>query len=295
MVSLPSFVNQFRHHLAEGFPGQIGPFVQAEITEFVQFLHDVAPADVAQRAPVHRIRLRDVVDVDVGQRVTVGIGLEIAQARHPRQEVRGEQAGVGHIDGAPVLPVAGVVAPRQRHAPGTPGEFVAQGIVVGVGRRQPAAVGAEGFDLAAGPVHLVDDAFGRHMIDARIQAQLVEQDDARLPGRGVQGAHRVADVTGREQVRAVLDTLLGDLDVVDVGQQADGDIGLGHEIVQLISVLGDVERESLPARVVADQVLGLAEGTAGDRHVKIILFQQVAYQGPGDQARPKNQYVLHWI
>ena len=61
------FADESCHYLPEHLAGQVGPFVQAEVAQFVQFLHHVAPAQVAQRAPVHRIGLRDTVDLNVGQ------------------------------------------------------------------------------------------------------------------------------------------------------------------------------------------------------------------------------------
>ncbi len=80
-------------------------------------------------------------------------------------------------------------------------------------------------------MHAVDDAHGRHVIDARVEANLVEQNDACVSGRAVQRPHLVADVAGGDQRRPMADTFLSNVHVVDVGQQTDGQVALGDQIV----------------------------------------------------------------
>jgi len=129
----------------------------------------------------------------------------------------GEETFVGHFHDAPVLQVAGFVAPRQHHPARAPGKLVAQGVVVGIGGRQAAAIGAERLDLPAGVVHPVDNAHGRHVVNAGVEAHFIEQDDASLPRRAVQRPHLVFHVGSGDQVAPMADALLSHLHVVDVG------------------------------------------------------------------------------
>ena len=129
----------------------------------------------------------------------------------------GEEASVGDLHDVPVLQITSVVAPCQHHPTWAPGELVAQRVVVGIGRWQATTVGAERLDFSARLVHAVNDAFGRHVVNAGVNADFVEQNDPSLLCRIVQRPHRVADVTGCDHLLAVVDTLLGHLHVVDVG------------------------------------------------------------------------------
>jgi len=87
----------------------------------------------------------------------------------------------------------------------------------------------------------------------------VQNDDAGLFSRGVQGAHRLADIRGGDHLFALGDTFLGNGHVVDVGQQADYQISLPDQFFQrrAVAVLFDVVAQGRAVRVALHQFLSL--------------------------------------
>ena len=85
-----------------------------------------------------------------------------------------EQVPAADLDGPAILQILCRVLSRQQNAPGAPGELVSEGVVVRVGRGQAAAVRFEADHSSAPSMYGVDDLHGRHVINARIEPELVQ-------------------------------------------------------------------------------------------------------------------------
>ena len=146
--------------------------------------------------------------------------------------------------------------------------------------------------LAALGLDGVDDLHGRHVVDARIDADLVEEQQALFQDRLREFFHPLADVGGGHHVLAVLQAQVGHLDVVDPGQQADDDIVLLDQGGQRLVVL-HVDGHGPAVGVALDQLFGLAHRARGDGDRQVLLFQQVVDSRPADQAGAQDQYFFH--
>ena len=197
------------------------------------------PARVAQRAAEHDVARVDAVDLGVGHGVAVGVALEFGgntlELDIDLPDVV-EELLAGHIDDLAVALVAGVVEPGEQHAARAPRELVAVGIVVGLGRRQTTAVGLEGRDLTALGLDPVDDLHGGHVVDAGVDAELVEEDDSLLLGLGVEGLHVVLDVGGGDHVLAFIEAGPRHLRVELPRQQAHRHVVVGDDRRELVGL-----------------------------------------------------------
>jgi hypothetical protein len=79
------------------------------------------------------------------------------------------------------------------------------------------------------------------VIDARVEANLIQQDDASFTRRTVERPHAIADVASGNQMPPLADAFLSHLDVVDVGQEADDKIGIGDQTAERVAVATDVK------------------------------------------------------
>mmetsp|Transcript_2195 Transcript_2195/g.6076 ORF Transcript_2195/g.6076 Transcript_2195/m.6076 type:complete len:289 (+) Transcript_2195:2432-3298(+) len=105
-------------------------------TEEGELPHSVAPSRVAVGAPDDRPHLRDTVDVNILDGVTVRIPLKVPHGLHPVLAVVRRRVQIHAGDGLllPVLQEDGIVPPRQQHPTRAPRQLVPQGVVVRRGR-----------------------------------------------------------------------------------------------------------------------------------------------------------------
>mmetsp|Transcript_92019 Transcript_92019/g.259978 ORF Transcript_92019/g.259978 Transcript_92019/m.259978 type:complete len:201 (+) Transcript_92019:736-1338(+) len=130
-----------------------------------------------------------------------------------------------------VLAVARCVPGCQQHAFWAPTELVPQGIGAGrLGRWEPAAERREAEDAISNlAFRLVDHLHCAHMVDARVKAHLVDDQDARSPGLGIKRLHFLADIRRGDHRLAMLDREARDADVQRRWHERNNGIARLHE------------------------------------------------------------------
>lgn len=233
--------------------------LRVDQTEQLHRLDTIREALETDRAAQQRVHLgAETVQVAVLRGVAIRKALQREAGQKVKRARRRHQvtaAGDLHH-----LAAAQVLGRRQGVEKGTawrPRELVAQRIVGALGGRQTAAVAEERLNDAAALLHVADALEREEVIDARIQADLVQQRDARLARLLVLLAHRVGHIAGRHQVRARLDAVPGDQAVQCVRQQRNDDVRIGTQLRQRVCVLGDVQIGALDARIALGQPVGL--------------------------------------
>lgn len=159
-----------------------------------------------------------------------------------------------------VFEIAAVVVGREHNPGRTPGEFIAEGIgVVGQGG-QAAAIGVETGDFTAGVFDFMDDFHGGHVVDAGIDANFVEEDKAFGFDLFVEGLHGGLNVGGGDEIFVEFHTQVGNFHVMDPGQKADDDVGLGDDFFEGLLIF-DVELFGDALGVMVDEFFGFADGS----------------------------------
>jgi hypothetical protein len=123
----------------------------------------------------------------------------------------------------------GRIPGRQDNPPRAPGEFVAKRIVIGLRSWQPAAVRHKAINMAPGALYPVDNLLGRHMIDAGVHPNLVEDNDPGFLGRLIQLPHGRADIGGRHHIFPLGNTFLGQSHMINIGQHTHRQVRLAHQ------------------------------------------------------------------
>ncbi len=141
-----------------------------------------------------------------------------------------EQIFAGHLNLFPIPQIMGRIPGGQDNPPGTPGEFVAKRIVIGLRGRQAAAVRHKAVDVPPGGLHPVDDLLGRHMVDAGVHPHLIEDNNPGLFGRLIQLLHRRADIGGRDHIFSLGNTFLSQGYVINIGQHTHRQVRLAHQL-----------------------------------------------------------------
>jgi hypothetical protein len=280
-----------------GHEGAVGAAREAEVgvvveAEVAHGLPRLAVGEVAQGAAKHRARALDVVGLEVRGGVAVGVALEGARALDGDDLGVGEEVAAGNLHERAVAEKTRGVAGREHDAPRRPRKLVPEGVVVGLRRRQAAAVRLELHQLAARGADAVDDLHRAHVVDARVEAELVEQDDAGRLGARVEGAHRGGDIRRGDQVLAVGEAALGDGDVVDVREHRHAHVALGHEAVEGVGV-GDVKRHGLSAGVGPEERLGAVDAARGDGDGVRRAVEDVTHHGTRDESGAEDGDVSH--
>ena len=212
--------------------------------------------------------------------------------RHGHGPAAVEQSVAGHRHLVPVFPIEGGVLAGQEHAPRAPRELVAERVGVGLGGRQPPAPRSEARHRSPLGPHLVDDPHRRHVVDARVDAHLVEQDHPGLLRGGIQRSHGLLDVRRRDHVLAVLDAQRRHHRVVGERQQADGDVALPDEALDGAFVC-QVHLSRFAPRMTTHDLLGLAQSPARHGHLHVRQTQEVAHVRAGDHTGSQNEHLLH--
>ena len=238
--------------------------------------------------------LVDAVELAVNGRVPVGVALEVEAG----EEVHGlsgfEEAAVG-VDGHH-LAVLEVLGPGQHVHEGAargPGELVAQGVVGGLGGGETAAERDEAFDFAAGGVDLVEALHGQQVVDAGVDAHLVDDGDAGVDGLVVEGPHGVGAVGGRHQVGLLRDAPLGDVGVERPRQQRHHDLVRLDHVVQRLRTLVHVQQDRLRSLELGGQGVGLLLERRRHRHAQAGVPGQVVNDGSRDVAGAEHQDLQH--
>ncbi len=203
-----------------------------------------------------------------------------------------EELHAGDIDDLPVATITGIVETGEQHSARAPRELVAEGVVIGLGRRQTATVGLEGGDLAAIRLYPVDHLHRGHVVDAGIDAELVEEDHTLFPGLGVQRRHLVLDVRGGHHVLALLEAGPGHLRMELPRQQAHRHVVVGDDLPEALELDSDVVGHRSAVGVAVENVLRLAHRTTGDRDLESMI-QQIAHMSPHHQAGTKYDDSFH--
>lgn len=244
--------------LAEVVLGVFGE--EADVHEGLDVLWEPA---VAQGTADDGLRLGDLVALLVGGGVAVGVSDEGETGVDEVGLCFGHELRAVDILDAAVLPPLRLVAEGEQHAAGAPRELVAQRVIRGLGGGEPTAVRLEGEDLAACLVDVVDGDDGREVVDAGVDADLVEDGDAGFLALGVEGLHGGGDVGSSDYVLLLADGGLDDGGVVGVGDQADDKVDLCDLRVESVGV-GDIEADGGGVADAFCEGLGLLESAAGD-------------------------------
>ena len=140
---------------------------------------------------------------------------------------------------------------------------------------------------------VVDDAHGRHVVDAGVNADLVQDHDTGFPGHSVQRLHLLGDVAGGDHGLLALDAHSGHQGVKVGRHQAHSQVTTVDELAQLGLVL-QVQLVRLPVGMVVDQFLGLGNRAAGADDL-VVVVKQVTDQRLGNQAGSQHQHFLHLL
>mmetsp|Transcript_26945 Transcript_26945/g.86626 ORF Transcript_26945/g.86626 Transcript_26945/m.86626 type:complete len:775 (+) Transcript_26945:1279-3603(+) len=278
-----------RQHLAPRGRRRSLQRLLAEQAQRLGRVHDLREAAVAQRAPVHGVRLGDVVGGAVRHRVAVGQVLQRERGQDGDGPRAAEQLLAGHAQLGAQGAVARGVAAGQQHAARGPAELVAQRVVGGLGRREAAAEGLERLHGAAVRARLLDHLHGAHVVDARVQAQLAQEGQPQPARLRVQRAHVRAHVRRRHQVLVLLQARLRHARVEGGRHQRDDHVVLRHRARQPRLVAAHVQVLGRDARALGRAQLGLLHVRAAQRHLHVRDAAQVVQQRPRHQARPQHQ------
>mmetsp|Transcript_7255 Transcript_7255/g.30869 ORF Transcript_7255/g.30869 Transcript_7255/m.30869 type:complete len:504 (+) Transcript_7255:819-2330(+) len=203
-----------------------------------------------------------------------------------------EELVAGHLDLLAVLEVAGGVAARLQDAARVPAEFVVERVVRVLRRRQAARHALERRDLSAARLDLLDGLDGRHVVDAGVEADLVEDGYASLASPLVEGLHLGLDVAGGDHVRLVLDAHVRDEGVERLRQHADNHLVLRHQRLRPLLLLAHVQlnRRHLSA---GRQLLRLLKRLAGDGDEVVRVLAETVDEARRDEASAEDEDALH--
>ena len=138
----------------------------------------------------------------------------------------------------------------------------------------------------------MDRLDGVQVVQARVQADLVEHSDARFLDLGLERADGVRDVRGGEHVDLVLDRRLDHVGVVDVGDERNHEVLASDRVAKRLLVV-DVERNVLHTRVAVKQLRLVV--LRRNRHAELGRAQQVLKRRARDVARAEQQHLLRVI
>jgi hypothetical protein len=209
----------------------------AEIADFLEGIDEFGKACVSQRSSQHLGGIAQSVDLLVGDAVAVGIAFECECLVEPHFRLGVEQVVGLHLDLAAAVDVDCLVLEGSEGSNGRPGELVAQGVVAATGRGQSAAPAFVLEDLPFLLPDLVDDLHGGEVVDAGVEAHLVEEDESLLPRLLVELLQFLADVGGRDHVPADCQAGLGDVNVQEGRDVADHDVRSVDDRLELGAVL----------------------------------------------------------
>lgn len=116
-------------------------------------------------------------------------------------------------------------------------------------------------------MHLVDRLDGVDVVDTRVEADLVHDDNACLLDLLFELADAGADVACRDDVRLTLDRCLDDIDVVSVRNERDDEVVLRDLLLKLGALLrllrASVQREGGRVGQVIRESLSTLQSTTG--------------------------------
>ena len=140
------------------------------------------------------------------------------------------------------------------------------GVVVGIRRHQSATVRLKTEHAPSFRPDLVDDLHGAHVVDARIQAELVQDQHPGLLRRAVQRFHLRRDVARGDHVDSRLDGHLGHVHVHEGRQHANDKVGLCNAGIAVCNAVGRQLKRMAPRMVTH---LGLGGLQAQIAHVNL--------------------------
>jgi len=259
-----------------------------------EVVHGIAPTHITKGSPEDRKHFStQFVDILVHQGVAVGVGFVIAGTWNIQQTHVTEQALWFHFDNVIVAPVRRTVAAGHQNTTGCPGKFVSKRIVHCFGSRQPTAIGTKVTNFATPVVNVVNDTHGGHMVNAGIQADLIEEDQAFLFGLGIHGHHFVGHIGGGHQVFPCIRTVTSHHWMKSVGHQTDHQVVFRHQLAQLGLVV-EIESHGLAVGVAPNKFDGIFNDQAGHCQFEL-TFKQVTNEWTGHHTGTQHKYFFHSI
>jgi len=110
-------------------------------------------------------------------------------------------------------------------------------------------------------VHLVDGLDGVQVVDTRVEADLVHDDDTCLLGRFFESSHCGRDVAGGDDMSFALDSCLDYCSVVSVRNEGDDQVVGGDSGFKCSRII-DIQRDGASTGKVSSKRLSGFEGTA---------------------------------
>jgi len=126
------------------------------------------------------------------------------------------------------------------------------------------------------------------MIDTRVQADLVHDDNSSLLNLFVELQHRWRNVAGSNNIGLALDCCLDDIRMVSVRDERDDKVVIRNRGFQSIGS-GDIQRDSSRVRETLGQLLRLLEGTAGNRQMVLRSAGKIFGSGTSDEATTEEE------
>ena len=128
------------------------------------------------------------------------------------------------------------------------------------------------------------------MVDTRVQTNLVHDDDTSLLALFLERLHGRGNVRGGDHVLLVPNGRLDDRGVVDVGDEGDDEITVGHGGVEGFRV-GRVHLNAGGTGERSDHLFGELDGSASDGEL-VTLLDDVLDSGGSDESTSEQQDLL---
>jgi len=182
----------------------------------------------------------------------------------------------------------------EENTAGGPAELIAEGVAAALGRGEATTVGQELLDLAALRVDLVNGLDRVEVIDTRVKADLVEDDDSGVLGSLIELAHGGGDVGGSNDVGLALDSGFDDSSVVGVGDEGNNKVVLSNSGLERLGVV-DIEGDGSGAREIGGESLSAGESTAGNGEAVLRTADDVLGARAGDEATAEEEDLLRGL
>ena len=247
----------------------LGPGQACVVPHHAQLHQEVprlAESCAAQGASNEGLHLCQSVQFSVSERIAVGVTVVGAPIHFDgRQRLEG---AVGRHDphAALIEEGRGPSLTGEHHVSGVPAQLVMPGVVVGIRRHQAAAVRLKTEHAPSLLPDFVDDLHGTHVVDARIQAELVQDQNPGLPRRTVQRFHLRRDVARGDHVDPCLDGHRGHVHMHEGRQHADDKVGLCDAGIAVYKAIGRQLKRMAPRMATH---LGLGRLQAQITHVNL--------------------------
>ncbi len=169
------------------------------------------------------------------------------------------------------------------------------GIVVAFGGYQSSRIGVEGSDFSSFSLNLVDALHGTHVVNARVEANLVHKNEGALACFVAKTEYLFTDVTGSDHVLAERDAVLRNLQVHLWGQKRYHYIVAGNDFAAVVW-LGGIEPNGAAMGMVVHLTAGQFDVSIRNGNEKIVapcLFEDIIDESGGRAACADNEEIFH--